>query len=196
MKIRKIVSGFVVVFVTASADAQGFVDFSEIPGLDAEPMLEVNVTPLAIAVVRGGIQAGLNASANPDPQMVELLDLLNKLRGIQLRTYRASDNSRQINRFIDDISEELEDERWERVMSVQDEGSKVRVLMRMSEEEVSGVTVMAIDGDEAFFINVDATISVEDLGKILAHFNMSQFLAPMGGMPFPLPPAAPGVPAE
>jgi hypothetical protein len=177
MKIRKIMTGVTAVFVTVTADAQGFVDFSDIPGVDDAPIVEVNITPFAIALLRGALSAS-------DPQTAELLS---RLRGIQLRAYDSSRNSRQFNSFIDNITEDLEGEGWESVVTVQDEGSRVRVLMRVDNGGVSGMTVMVMDNSEAFFINVDATVSTEDLGKIMAAFELDQMLGAMmeewGGLP-------------
>ena len=170
MQIRKIVTGFMLVCSTAAANAQGFVDFSDIPGVDAEPMVEVNITPFAISIAQGALRAS-------DPQTA---DLLSKLRGIQVRAYNAANNTRQINNFIDNVTEDLEDDGWERVVTVQDEASRVRVLARMDAEQISGVTVMVVDNTEAFFVNIDATVTTEDLGRILAHFELDQMLR---GMP-------------
>jgi hypothetical protein len=169
MQIRKIVTGLVTTLLAFGASAQGFVNFSEIPGVDDEPIVEVNITPIAIAIVRGMIGA-------TDPQTAELLS---KLRGIQVRAYDTSSNSRQINNFIDNITKELEGDGWERVVTVQDEGARVRVLLQMTEQAVSGMTVMVMDDSEAFFINVDATVTTEDLGQIMAAFKLQDMLGPM-----------------
>lgn len=195
MQIRMIVAGSLLACVASASNAQGFVDFSAIPGLDVEPIVEVNVGPLAIALLRNTMLATQSAlDGEPDPYLTEMADLLMKLRGIQLRSYGAKENSNELSEFIDDTSRDLERSGWERMMSVQDEGSKVSMLVRMTEQDISGVTVMAIDGTEAFFVNVDATVTVEDLGKILAQFQMHGVLEALGGgMPMlvPPPPARP-----
>ena len=182
MQIREIIIGLVAVLAAGGASAQGFVDFSDIPGIDEEPFVEVTVTPILIAIMRGALRES-------DPQTAELLS---KLRGIQLRSYHVSDKSRQINNFIDNVSKDLEEQGWERVVTVQNEGSRVRVLMRLTEEGISGATVMVVDGAEAFFMNVDATVSTEDLGKIMEVFKIDQSLGPLlsgGGLPAPPAPA-------
>jgi hypothetical protein len=182
MKIRKIITGCAVVFVAVAADAQeGFVDFSSIPGVDDAPIVEVNITPFAISLVRGALSAA-------DPQTAELLS---RLRGIQVRSYDVSRNSRQFNNFIDNVTEDLEDEGWESVVTVQDQGSRVRVMMRLSEAGVSGMTVMVMDSSEAFFVNVDASVTTEDLGKIMAAFQLDQMLGAML-QEFTMPPPGSG----
>ena len=183
MEIRKIVAGCTVLLVAMVAEAQeGFVDFDRIPGIDDAPIVEVNVTPFAIGLLRASL-------AGTDPQTAELLS---KLRGIQVRAYDSSKNTRQFNSFVDDVTENLEDAGWESVVTVQNQDSRVRVLMRGTQEGLSGMTVMVIDASEAFFINVDASVTTEDLGRIMAAFQLDQVLAGMmQGVPAPRTPAAP-----
>jgi hypothetical protein len=118
-----------------------------------------------------------------DPEGAELL---RGLRSVKVRVYHSGDNARQFSNFIDDVTNELQGSGWESVMSAQDEGSIVRWYMQMTEEEVSGMTVMAADGSEAIFINIDGTISAEDLGRVLAHVGAGEMLGAMR-----LPPTAP-----
>jgi len=170
MTIRMIITGFCVL-VSGTAAGQGDFDFDEIPGVDQGPMVAVDIGETMIGFVREGLRGFDPAAA----------DLLQGLRGIRVRVYSASENVRAFNDFIDDVTEELEDASWQRVMMVQDDSSTARIHMRMSGQEVSGMTVMLIDGAEAVFINIDGTITPEDLGRVMAMFNHGDVL---GLMPF------------
>jgi hypothetical protein len=61
--------------------------------------------------------------------------------------------------------------------------------MHMTESDVSGLTLMAFDGAEAIFLNIDGSVSAADLGKVMAAFYQSDVF---NGMPLPStsPPAA------
>ncbi|HUF71630.1 MAG TPA: DUF4252 domain-containing protein [Gammaproteobacteria bacterium] len=156
--IRKIVYGCVVFVISGAAAAQGAFNFNDIPGIDQEPTLEVNLNSIAIGFFIAVIQG-------VDPEGAELL---RGLRGIQLRVYQHGENARQFNNFINDVTEELTGSGWQAVVSAQDGGSNVRMYMQMTEEEVSGMTIMASDGAEAIFMNIDGTITAADLGRIMA----------------------------
>lgn len=158
MRIRKIVAGAVVLVVGNSALAQGLFDFDDIPGVSQEPAVAIDINPIMMGWIRG-------IARQADP---EAADMLSGLRSIRLRVYHDGNNTRQFNNFMDEVTEELEGSGWMSVIRAQDETSRVRIHMQMTEQEVSGMTVMMTDGSEAVFINIDGTVSAEDLGAVLA----------------------------
>jgi hypothetical protein len=161
------------------AAAQGLFDFDNIPGVDEEPAVAVDINPQMMNFFRG-----MAVAADP-----EAADILTGLRSMRVRVYNNGDNTRQFSNFMDDVTEELEGAGWMPVVSAQDEGSKVRIHMQMTGEEVSGMTVMVADGGEAIFINIDGTVSAEDLGRVMAMMpNVDDVL---GSLPMPPPMPAP-----
>jgi len=178
MKIRKIVAACFCIALTGAAAAQSIFNFDDIPGVSQEPAVSVDINPVMIGFVREMWRESDPAGA----------DLLNGLRGISLRVYHDVDSTRQFNRFIDNVAEELEGSGWLPVVTAQDEGSKVRMHMQMTNQEVSGMTVMVADGAEAIFITIDGTVSAQDLGRVLAMLPMDQ-LGAMGLPGLMAPPA-------
>lgn len=183
--IRTIVCGCTVFVVSGVAAAQGSFNFDDIPGIDQEPFISVDINPVVMRFIETTIRGTDPAGA----------DMLTGLRSLKLRVYQMGDaenerlnaeNTRQINGFIDNVTQELEDSGWEGVVRTQDEGAKVRMFMRMTEDEISGMTVMASDGAEAIFINIDGTISAENLARVMSMLPVEDVLGS-----FPLPPAAP-----
>lgn len=177
--IRKISIGCFCLVATAIAHAQGSFDFDDLSGLDGEPVMSIDINPIMIAFFRAVLQEADPATA----------DVLNGLRGLSLRVYHGGDNQRTINNFIEDATGELEDSGWQRMMFVDDENSKVRIHTRMTAEEVSGLTLMVYDGAEAFFLNIDGSVSAADLGKVMAALNVHapDGLGGLTGLPFPMP---------
>jgi hypothetical protein len=55
----------------------------------------------------------------------------------------------------------------------------------MTDQEISGMTVMVTDGAEAIFINIDGSISAEDLGRVMAMMPVDDVLGSITGMPAP-----------
>lgn len=188
MWIRKIVTGTVFVVVSGSAVAQGAFEFDEIPG--EEPALVVDFNPVMLSFFRAMI-----TETHPEGAA-----LLGGLRSIKMRVYSNVDDTRRFNNFIADVTEDLEDQGWMPVVSAQDEegGSNVRVHMQMNADEVLGMTFMVNDGSEAFFINIDGTLTAADLGRIMALPPVQQALGSMGlpggavpGFSRPPPPTSP-----
>lgn len=181
MLIRKIVTGFVVISFSAASHAQGYFDFGEIPGVDDQPLVDVNLNAVMIGFL--GTMA-----REVDPAAA---DLLSGLRGVRVRVFDSVRNERQISNFIDEVTETLEEQGWQRVVFVQEETAKARIHMQMTEDEVSGMTVMLFDGSEVVLINIAGNVSAADLGRIMAALPVDDVL---GSMPFPPPPAS--VPAD
>jgi hypothetical protein len=161
------------VVIGGTAVAQGSFDFDDIPGVDEEPAIAVDINPTMMRFLETMVRGA-------DPEGAAMLT---GLRSIRLRVYHDDDNTRQFNNFIDDVTDELQGSGWLPVVSAQDEGSKVRIHTQMTDQEISGMTVMVTDGTEAIFINIDGTISAEDLGRVLAVMPTGDVLGAITGMP-------------
>ena len=181
LMIRKITAGACIAVVSVSAVAQDGFDFDDIPGVNDEPVVSINLTPVTLGFLREMTRAVDPATA----------DLLQDLRSIQLRVYHGSNNARQFSNFIEDVTEELEDRGWQSVMSANNEGMSARIHMRMTADAVSGMTVMMFDGAEAVFINIDGTISAADLGRIMAAVHAGDVLGQLPPIPGVAPPPVP-----
>jgi len=170
-----IIAGFLWMGLSAATLAQGALNFDDIPGVDSDPVVAIDLSPLMIGFVR-------NMIGELDPATA---DIMQGLRSIKLRVYNDADNSRQFNSFIQRISKQLEDDGWSQVAFVQDEGSVVRVHMLMTAEQVAGMTVMLYDGSEAVFINIDGTVSAADLGKVMAALSAQGMVPNLGTLGIP-----------
>ena len=48
----------------------------------------------------------------------------------------------------------------------------MQIFLKMAGENVEGLTLMAVDGEEAVFINVIGDINPKDLGKVVENFDV------------------------
>ncbi|MGW8368062.1 MAG: DUF4252 domain-containing protein [Gammaproteobacteria bacterium] len=177
MWIRKISGGVVLLGICAGASAQGYFDFGEIPGVSEQPKVDINLNEVLLGFVLNSVGA-----QNP-----EAADFLRGLHGVRVRVYETLRNSDQVGDFIDDASGTLEAQGWQRVVYVQDEGSKVRIYLQMTEEEVSGMTVMVVDQSDAIFMNIAGSIEPDKLAALASHFGAGDALGAMTGANFALP---------
>ena len=91
MVIRKIVTGCVVFGCGGVAAAQGVFDFDNIPGVDQEPAVVVDINPAMMEFFRGVAVATDPAAA----------DILTGLRSMRVRVYSNGDNAPQFGSFMD-----------------------------------------------------------------------------------------------
>jgi Domain of unknown function (DUF4252) len=160
----------------------GFFDFGEIPGLDAEPTVQIDLTPAMLGFVA-------EAARPNDP---ETADLLAGIEGVRVFVYEDVGNDMQaVLRFIDDTSKKLDAAGWHRTVLVQEGDEKVRIYMKLATAQgatasnVSGITVMVADGSgEAVFINVAGEIEPAQFGRLAAAFDLDEFggLTGLGGV--------------
>jgi hypothetical protein len=181
MWIRKISGGLVLLGIcaSASAQAQGYYDFGSIPGVAEQPTVDINLNQTLLGFVFSGLTA-----QNP-----ELAELSQGLRGVRVRVYETLRNSNRVGEFIDTTSATLESQGWQRVVYVQDEGSKARIYLQMTEDEISGMTVMVVDNSEAVFINIVGSINPEKLALLASQMGAGGAFDAMSGMNFSFPAA-------
>src|SRR5262245_37885096 len=125
LKLTHSIAAAALLGVCAGANAQeGFVDFSKIPGLDAEPAITLNLNGALLAFAS-------QAATATDP---EAANLLAGIRGVRVFVYEniANRDATAMQRFVDETSGKLEGEGWHRAVLVQDdEENKVRVYAKL-----------------------------------------------------------------
>lgn len=177
MAIRKITAGLMGIATCTAAMAQGSFNFDDIPGIEQAPTVAVDVTPLMMSFFRNMVpEAGPGAT-----------DIFEGLRSIKLRVYDASENGARFSSFIQNVAGQLEGQGWQRLMAVQDEASNMQFHLRMTEENVTGMTIMIIEEQEAIFINFDGNVSAESLGRIIEQLKLEDVIGPLPAMSFPSP---------
>jgi hypothetical protein len=151
----------------SSASAQGDFLFGEIPGLDAEPTVEIDLNPVMMGLIS---EAAKGAEG-------EAAAALAGITNVRVRVYEGiSDDIQDVLKFVDDTSTRLERDGWHTVVRVREGGEHVRIFMRPgTDATISGLTVMVADSggsDEAVFINVAGTIQPAQLGRIAGAIGM------------------------
>lgn len=158
----------------STAHAQEPFDFSRIPGVEAGPKVDINLTPILLGFVA-------EAARNADPDTASILGGLQRIR---VNVYEGiGDDVAALLEFVDSASAALERDGWERVVYVQDGEDRVRVYMKSPEEEapasptVTGLTVMVADsGGDAVFVSIGGNIDPTQLGRIVGAVGMGGML--------------------
>jgi hypothetical protein len=173
------------VFAASTASAQD-VDFSRIPGVNAEPTVQIDL--------RTGVLSFVSAMAGAtDPSLAEALAGLERVR---VFVYSAVDDRDALASFVDTSAQRLERSGYERTVVAEEGTSKVRVHTKAGATRLEGITLMVLEGEkEAVFIDIAGDIDPAQLGKAMAKLGVNagvnHMVGAMGSVqpPQPAPPA-------
>jgi hypothetical protein len=168
--IRKILTACVTALMALPVMAQedalkgypGYVDFGELSAVFGEPSVQISVGASLLGLVS-------SLSASEDPEAAELFKRLNGVRVNVFETDSMADGAVDL---VKDVSSRLNDLGWEAVVTVNSEDEQVRVFMMINDNQVEGITVMAIEETEAVFVNVIGSINPEELGRVMENFDI------------------------
>lgn len=161
MTVHKFALGALVAIGASQVFAQtdGSFDFSSVPGVGANPTVEINLN----SAMLGFVTAAAGANGEDEAQ-----EFLSGLKNIRVRVYDELEDPEAVITFIDDTSGALERDGWQRAVFIQDDEDRVHVYLKFDDIEtrVTGMTVMIADDDEAVFINIAGAINPETLGHV------------------------------
>lgn len=173
---RMLLAASLAVFAGA-AGAQGYFDFSQVPGLGEEPHVQIDLNPAMLGFVTAAAQA-------TDPEAAEAIAGIQQVR---VRVYEELEDPAAVLEFVDDSSGRLERDGWQRAVYIEEEEEKVRVYLKFEENRAVGMTVMVIDGSgsgEAVFINIAGDIDPVKLGQVANAMGMGGIMdSIIGGAP-------------
>jgi len=140
----------------------GYVDFGELSSVFGEPTVQISVGESLLGLVG-------SLSAKEDPEAAELFKRLNGVRVNVFETESMADGAVDL---VKDISSKLSDRGWESVVTVNSKDEQVRIFMMISDDSVDGITVMAVEENEAVFVNVIGDINPAELSRVMDNFDI------------------------
>ena len=146
----------------ALKDFPGYVDFGELSQVFGEPSVQISVGESLLGLVS-------SLSASEDPEAAELFKRLNGVRVNVFETESMADGAIDL---VKDVAGNLSDQGWEPVVTVNSQDEQVRIFMKILDGNVQGITVMAVEENEAVFVNVIGSINPEELGKVMDNFDI------------------------
>lgn len=171
LPIRKMTLAAVVCGFFSAASAQEEFRFDAIPGIAAEPHVQIDLGPALL-----GFAA--EAARQSDPGAA---DMIAGLRGISVRVYEEVTDAPAVQSFVDQTTQSLEQSGWERVVFVQDGTERVRVHALVEGQQMVGMTFMILDSSDAVFIKIDGQIDPVQLGRVAAAMGLGDVLGGMLG---------------
>ena len=140
----------------------GYVDFGELNSIFGEPTVQISIGASLL-----GLVASLSAEEDP-----EAADLFKKLNGVRVNVFETESMADGAVNLVKEISGKLSQSGWESVVTVNSADEQVRVFMKLNAETVDGITVMALEDNEAVFVNVIGNINPEELKRVMKNFDV------------------------
>jgi hypothetical protein len=166
-----VLAGWLICGVCATARAQGYFDFDSIPGVPDEPTVQVDLNQAIIGFALGAARVS-------EPEAAEMLE---GIEGIRVRVYESLVDVGAVESFLNEASQRLERDGWQRIVFVQEDDDRVRVYARMDGQIMNGMTIMVLDSSEAVFVNIAGRIEPEMLGHIAGGMGFGDILADITG---------------
>ena len=140
----------------------GYVDFGSLTALYGEPSVEIAVGKSLLSMVSA-------FAASEDP---EAAGLFKRLQGVRVQVFETAELPEGALEQVNAVASKLSGSGWEPVVKVSSKDEQVRIFMKINGEMVEGITVMAVDEQEAAFINVIGNLNPAELEKVMDNFDV------------------------
>ena len=147
----------------ALRDLPGFVDFGEMNSIYGEPKVNISIG-------EGLLKLLFPIVKNEDP---EVAAIFSRLKGVRVSVYATGGDSAAALDQVSRVKNTLSALAWSPVVQVNEEGQQVQIFMKMNGEVMDGLTLMAVDGEEAVFINVIGQLDPEELSQLMGRFDVN-----------------------
>ena len=140
----------------------GYVDFGKLSEIFGEPSVEIAVGQSLLGMV-----SAFSASDDPDTAA-----LFKRLKGVRINVFKTKELPAGALDYVKSASSKLGSQGWESVVKVNSEDEQVRIFMKVNGAAVEGITVMAVEKDEAAFINIIGSLNPSELEKVMDNFDV------------------------
>ena len=166
---RMLTIGVITMLLALSAVAQedelktmpGYVAFESLDEVYGEPKVRVNVGGFLLSL--------MSKAAKNDPEAAAILE---GLEGVRINVYSTGGEVAPAIDQLQNAKNMLSNQNWEPIIQVNEDRQNVQVFIKANGEGVQGLTVMAVDADDAVFVNILGSIDPENLGAIMDQFDV------------------------
>ena len=148
--------------LTAPRSNEGFAELESLGMRDTDRVMSLSIGPTLLRFAANHI--------DDDPAT---RDLLRSLDGVRIRIYEIDGDAGRVAARINSMSENLQSDGWQPVVLVRQANEETHMLVRMSGQKISGMTVLVSDGDtEAVVINLMGDIQPDQFGDVMVALNV------------------------
>lgn len=139
----------------------GYVDFGELQSVYGEPKVMINLGGSILRFVGGMTKEDPEASA-----------LLEKLKGVRINVYSVEGNPGAALKQMSQVKTMLSGSNWEPIVQVNEDGENAQIFIKLTGDTMEGLTVMAVDQEEAVFINIIGQLDPSQLSQVMDNFDI------------------------
>jgi len=139
----------------------GYVDFGELLSVYGEPKVMINLG--------GSILKFVGGMTKDNPETTALLD---KLKGVRINVYSVDGNPDAALQKISQVRSRLQSGSWEPIVQVNEDGEQAQIFVKFKGDVMEGLTVMAVDQEEAVFINIIGQLDPAQLSQVMENFDI------------------------
>ena len=166
---RKLAVGVMMVLLAMSAMAEedelktlpGYVKFESLDEVYGEPKVRVNVGGFLLSL--------MSKAAQNDPEVAAVLE---GLEGVRINVYSTEGAGAPAIDELQNAKNLLLNQNWEPIVQVNEDGENAQVFIKADREGVQGVTVMAVDEEDAVFVNILGFVDPKHLDTIIDQFDV------------------------
>lgn len=140
----------------------GYIDFGELTAAYGEPKVNITIGGTLLNFV------GLMAQKE-DP---EAAAVFSGLKGVRVSTYATSGDTTAALSQLQDVKSKLQSSAWEPVVQVNDGDEQVQIFLKVAGDMIDGLVLMAVDSEEAVFINVLGSLDPAQLSQVMQNFDV------------------------
>lgn len=144
----------------------GYVDLGALSGDYGEPRVMINLG--------GSLLKIIGSMPHKDPVARETL---RSLESVRVNVYSTAGNTRPAAERMNEVSKTLAKLDWEPIVHVREPDEQVDIYVNHGENRIHGVTVMAVDAEEAVFINILGDINPSKLAALMEQIDVDVDLA-------------------
>jgi hypothetical protein len=148
------------------ADQPGYVPFAEL-GLFSrdDASVEINLEGPLLRMVASGARGS-------DPDFASVIA---NLKSIQVRVFPVAVTAQEtVKGKVGRATRWLEDRGWMPTLRVKESGDEAYIYLKEADGKIQGLTLLAVDADEATVINIVGRIDPEQIGRLGQALHMPQ----------------------
>ena len=151
------------------ASHPGYVDFSTLTDrATGEPTVEISLKAPLLAMMTNLIRAEDDMAA----------DFVSRLLNVTVNVFESDDiDVDNVTDSMSEIADNLDDQGWDRVVRVREDGDHVDIYVRMSNSEdlIHGIAIMVASSDnETVMVNIVGDISGNDIAALGRRFDIDE----------------------
>jgi len=128
-------------------------------------------TFVEIKVSTSLIQMAARITEDSEPEVAKILGGLKSIRVNVLEF--GEDEETQIKQRVETIRGQLDQEEWERVVTVKEDETDVGIYAKLNgSEAIEGLVVTVIEGEQVVLVHVDGKIKPEELAQVGERLNL------------------------